>query len=152
MQGEKNFRPRCNLDQGPFMTYDASRAGSTGEFKLLDTYWVENGNHVNGAPAINALGCSAHWFEVHPTWNNGGVVALAYYEHGTHFLTVDKKGRIERKDYFLPAAGSASAAYWITRDIVYAVDYTRGIDILHHTGPGTGGSLTGANDRGIGRG
>ena len=152
MQGEKNFRPRCNRDQGPFMTYVASRARSTAEFRLVDTYRVENGNYVNGSPAINALGCSAHWFEVHPTWKDGGVVAHAYYEHGTHFLNVDKKGRIERKGYFLPAAGSTSAAYWITREIVYAVDYTRGIDILRYTGPGTSGKLTGANDHGIGRG
>jgi len=26
MQGERNFRPRCNQDQGPFMTYDATQA------------------------------------------------------------------------------------------------------------------------------
>lgn len=51
----------------------------------------------------------------------------------------------------LPSAGSTSAAYWITRDIVYAVDYTRGIDILRYTGPGTGGKLTCASDRGKGR-
>ena len=100
----------------------------------------------------HALGCSAHWFEVHPTWNNGGVAALAYHEHGTRFLNVDKKGRIVRKGYFLPAAGSTSAAYWVTRDIVYAVDYTRGIDILRYSGPGTSGKLTNANDRGTGRG
>ncbi len=36
--------------------------------------------------------------------------------------------------------------------VVYAVDYTRGIDILRYTGPGTDGPLTGANDRGAGRG
>ena len=37
------------------------------------------------------------------------------------------------------AAGSTSAAYWLTRKIVYAVDYTRGIDILRYNGPGTDG-------------
>jgi hypothetical protein len=28
-----------------------------------------------------------------------------------------------------------SAAYWITKDIVYTIDYTRGFDILKYHGP-----------------
>jgi hypothetical protein len=79
-------------------------------------------------------------------------MALGYYEHGTHFLRVAENGQIRRVGYFLPNAGSTSAAYWITRNIVYAVDYTRGIDILRYKGPGTDGPLTGANNRGTGRG
>jgi hypothetical protein len=152
MQGEKNFKPRCDENQGPFMTYDATNVEETNRFTLIDRYRVENGTYVDGAPAINALGCSAHWFEVHPTWKNGGILALAYYEHGTHFLKVDREGQIRRVGYFLPHAGSTSAAYWLNRKVVYAVDYTRGIDILRYTGSGTDGPLTGANERGIGRG
>lgn len=153
MQGEKNFRTQCDERQGPFMTYSASQSpDGTYDFQLIDRYRVENGTYVDGAPAINALGCSAHWFEVHPTYKNGGLVALGYYEHGTHFLNVGKDGKISRVGYFLPHAGSTSAAYWVNRNIVYAVDYTRGIDILRYTGPGTDGPITGANQRGSGRG
>ncbi len=150
MQGEKNFRPECDQRQGPVMTYD--KIEGTRRFELKDRYRVENGTYVDGAPAINALGCSAHWFEVHPTWKNGGLMALGYYEHGTHFLKVSTDGQIRRVGYFLPNVGSTSAAYWINRNIVYAVDYTRGIDILRYTGSGTDGPLTGANENGSGRG
>jgi hypothetical protein len=152
MQGEKNIKPRCDKNQGPFMTYDATNVEETNRFTLIDRYRVENGAYVDGEPAINALGCSPHWFEVHPTWKNGGLLALAYYEHGTHFLKVDSEGQIRRVGYFLPHAGSTSAAYWLNRRVVYAVDYTRGIDILRYTGSGTDGPLTGANERGIDRG
>lgn len=154
MQGEKNFKPRCDPGQGPFMTYRAAAVPNSNrhEFSLVDRYRVENGAYADGAPPVNALGCSAHWFEVHPTYKNGGMVAIGYYEHGTHFLNVANDGEITRKGYFLPAAGSTSAAYWINRNVVYAVDYTRGIDILRYTGPGTDGPLTGANGRGSGRG
>jgi hypothetical protein len=62
------------------------------------------------------------------------MMALGYYEHGTHFLRVADDGQITRRGYFVPVAGSTSAAYWINRNIVYAVDYTRGIDILRYTG------------------
>ena len=79
-------------------------------------------------------------------------MALGYYEHGTHFLKVAGDGDIRRVGYFLPHAGSTSAAYWLNRRVVYAVDYTRGIDILRYNGAGTDGPLTGANDRGSGRG
>ena len=150
MQGEQNFQPRCDPGQGPVMTYD--KVEGTDGFELKDTYRVENGIYADGERAVNALGCSAHWFEVHPTWKNGGLMALGYYEHGTHFLKVGDDGRIARKGYFLPNAGSTSAAYWINRNIVCAVDYTRGIDILRYTGPGTNSPLTGANANGSGRG
>lgn len=79
-------------------------------------------------------------------------MAVDYYEHGTHFLDVDEAGQIKRVGYFLPNAGSTSAAYWITDEIVYAVDYTRGVDILRYTGPEADGTSTGANRRGTGRG
>jgi hypothetical protein len=67
-------------------------------------------------------------------------------------LKVSGRGQIRRVGYFLPHAGSTSAAYWLGRKVVYAVDYTRGINILRYTGKGTDGPLTGANQRGIGRG
>ena len=154
MQGEKNFKPRCDKGQGPVMSYRAIDVPNSNRyrFELLDRYRVENGAYANGDPAVNALGCSAHWFEVHPTWKDGGMLAAGYYEHGTHFLKVADDGEITRKGYFLPNAGSTSAAYWINRNVVYAVDYTRGIDILRYTGPGTDGPITGANQRGTGRG
>jgi len=104
------------------------------------------------ARPINALGCSAHWFEVQPTWKDGGMLAAGYYEHDTHFLKVSTEGQIRRVGYFPPHAGSTSAAYWINRNIVYAVDYTRGIDILRYNGPGTNGPLTDANQNGTGGG
>jgi hypothetical protein len=61
------------------------------------------------------------------------------------FLKVARDGDIRRVGYFLPHAGSTSAAYWLKTLVVYAVDYTRGIDILGYNGAGTDGPLTDAN-------
>ena len=80
------------------------------------------------------------------------MLATGYHAHGTHFLKVAGDGQITRKGYFLPCGGSTSAAHWINRNIVYAADYTRGIGILRHTGPGTDCPLPDANRRGTGRG
>ncbi|MBW3595183.1 MAG: hypothetical protein KY391_06350, partial [Actinobacteria bacterium] len=135
MQGEKNFKPRCDTENsGPFQTFDTKGWQKSKTFKLVDTYAPENGTYQDGRPAVNALGCSAHWFTPHQTFKNGGLVAIGYYEHGTRFVDVASNGKIKEVGWFVPWGGSTSAAYWASKDIAYAVDYTRGIDILRYTG------------------
>jgi hypothetical protein len=62
------------------------------------------------------------------------LVALGSYEHGTRFVDIAGNGKIKEVGWFVPNAGSTSAAYWINARIVYAVDYSRGIDVLRYTG------------------
>jgi hypothetical protein len=63
-------------------------------------------------------------------------VAVGWYEHGTRFLQVSKAGKVKETGWYLPAATTASAAYWRTSSIVYVLDYQRGLDILRvHAGP-----------------
>lgn len=149
MQGEENFQERCNDDvQGPLATFDTRGWQDTKIFKLADTFKVSNGTYTDGSPAANGLGCSAHWFQEHKSFNDGGLFVAGYYEHGTRFLKVNgATGKIREVDWFLPYGGSTSAAYWVNEEIVYAVDYTRGIDILRYAPlPGPRVRL-GTNDR-----
>jgi hypothetical protein len=137
MQGEQNFNPRCEElsgDRGPFQTWSTKNWKKRKTMKLVDSFSVTNGSYQDGSPAVNALGCSAHWFDEHRTFKNGGLVAVGYYEHGTRFLDVSRKGKITEKGWFVPVAGSTSAAYWVKDRIVYSVDYTRGIDVLKWNG------------------
>jgi hypothetical protein len=141
MQGELNAQPRCEelaTPPGPIQVYDARKWQKSKKFTLIDTYRVANGTYADGSPAVNGLGCSAHWFEEHPTFKDGGLLAIGYYEHGTRFVDVSSNGKLKEVGYFLPFGGSTSAAYWVeeTKDakLVYAVDYTRGIDILRWNG------------------
>ena len=132
---ESNATGTCRGTNGAFMTWDARHYNKTKTFTLLDVYQLKNGTYQDGSPPANGLGCSAHWFEEHPTFKNGGVVAMGSYEHGTRFIDVAKgTGKIKEIGYFVPWGGSTSAAYWLDKEIVYAVDYSRGIDILRFTG------------------
>jgi hypothetical protein len=133
VQGETPLSGVCDEDSGAFMTWDASKWRKTHTFTLIDEYRVANGTFVDGSPPAGALGCTNMWFDEHPDFRNGGLVASGFFEHGTRFLDVDKKGQISEVGYFLPAGGETIAAYWITDDIVYAIDQTRGIDILRFT-------------------
>jgi hypothetical protein len=131
---ESNATGRCTGNNGAFMTWDARDYKRTKQLKLMDIYQLSNGTGTDGSPPANGLGCSAHWFQEHETFDKGGLVALGSYEHGTRFVDVAPNGKIKEVGYFMPWAGSTSAAYWMTKDIVYSVDYSRGIDILKYNG------------------
>ena len=154
MQGEDNFNPQCSDQRGPFMTFDTTGWQQSHTFKKAHEFRVTNGVYADGNPPANALGCSAHWFRAHSTFNNGGLVVIAFYEHGTRFLKVAENGKISEAGYYLPYSGSTSASYWVNDELVYAVDYTRGIDILRWTGKtfapagGGGGGGGGGGDGG----
>lgn len=131
--GGETSGPFCDdEDAGAFMTWDASRWKKTKTFTMIDEYRVTDGLPTDGNATVHSF-CT-HWFEVHPKFHNGGLLAMAWYEHGTRFLRISDKGKISEDGYFLPVGGATSAAYWITDEIVYAVDYQRGVDILRYTG------------------
>jgi hypothetical protein len=130
--GGESGGPTCDESDGAFMTWDVTKVKQTHSFKMIDEYRVKNGLPTDGDALAN-LYCT-HWFDTHPTYKNGGLVAMAWYEHGTRFLTVSSKGKIGEAGYFVPVGGSTSAAYWANNEILYAVDYNRGIDILRYKG------------------
>jgi len=132
LAGGESGGPTCDENDGAFMTWDASNWKKTGTFTMIDEYRVKNGIYTDGDSPAN-LYCM-HWFDVNPTYRNGGLVSVAWYEHGTRFLNVTSKGKIEEAGYFIPAGGSTSAAYWVTKDIIYTADYNRGIDIIRVKG------------------
>lgn len=139
--GESSGPAACeNAEEGSFMTFDATKWQQTGSFTMIDEYNMASGLPTEGAMPT-ATYC-AHWFDPHPTYKNGGLVAMAWYEHGTHFFSVSGTGKIEDVGFFLPAGASTSAEYWLTDEILYSVDYNRGIDILRWTGKLYGGTST----------
>ncbi len=131
VQGETPFSQRCEADSGAFMTWDARDWRKTSTFQIADEYRVTNGTYVDGNPPANAAGCTTMWFDDHPGYAKNGLVASAFFEHGTRLLQVDQRdGSIAEVGYFMPHGGSTIATYWITDEIVYAIDFTRGIDVL----------------------
>lgn len=134
MASETTFNGRCSERAGAFMTWDTGSWKKTKTFRMIDEYRVVNGTYVDGNP-VAQRNCSAHWFEEHPDFRNGGFVAAGFYDHGTRFFEVTPSGKIEEAGFFMSYAGQASAAYWLTDEIVYTVDYNRGLDILRFSAP-----------------
>jgi len=132
---EKVLKPRCGgPTDGHLMTLDTSNWKKTRTLgPILDRNYETNGTYTDGKPAVNSS-CSSHWLELHPTFENGGLVAHSRFDHGVRFLDVSSKGKIKEVGYFLPWAGNSGAAYWVTDRVVYSLDYNRGIDIIKYTG------------------
>ena len=137
--GETNFTGRCDGSNGELRTYSAEAVNSgssktfTGPIDHLQP--AGNGTYTDGKPVANHLGCSVHWFQEHPTWRNGGLLALSEYEDGVRFLQVKPDGKIEEQGFFAPLGGSSSSAKWApSGDVVYSLDYDRGIDIIRWKG------------------
>ncbi len=134
--GETNFKPQCGPTNGAFMTFDASHVAQDGKFTQIDEIRPVNGSYLSSNPPAQILGCSVHWYEEHDTYKDGGLVALAEYENGTRFLQITADGKIKEQGFFIPLGGSTSAPHWARSgsDILYAIDYERGIDVLRYKG------------------
>jgi hypothetical protein len=149
--GEQNFRGRCELNNSEFSVYSAAGvlAGTSRQFQgpIAQVAPAGNGYYADGKPVAGALGCSVHWFQEHPTFRNGGLVAISEYEDGVRFLQIKPDGKIVEQGYFLSLGSSSSSPKWAGKDdVLYSIDYQRGIDILrwkgrHYVPTATGGPV-----------
>jgi hypothetical protein len=137
--GEQNFTGRCERNNSEFSVYSAEDvlAGRSTRFAgpLAQVPPAGNGVYADGKPVAGALGCSVHWFQEHPTFRDGGLVAISEYEDGVRFLQITPGGQIQEQGYFLSLGSSSSSPKWAGKDdVLYSIDYQRGIDILRWTG------------------
>ena len=144
----------CNpTNSGAFMTFEKIVDPETQKvtrFQFRDQYRVpvDTGLPSDGQSPYNQY--CAHWFTTQPSYKDGGVVAAGWYEYGTRFLKVSPTdGEITELGWFLPLGGSTSGAYWVNDEILYAVDYQRGIDILRFTNQPATGEVSVAGDPGL---
>lgn len=130
-EGETNFEYACNGASGAFSTWSLVGWNKGAKMRQLDVLRPVNGSLGSSNPAVNAMGCSGHWFTTLDGADGSILVAAAWYEHGTRFLSVNPRtGRISQLGWFQPQRGSTSAAYWMGHGTVWSVDYHSGIDVL----------------------
>ncbi len=137
--GEQNFTGRCERNNSEFSVYGAGRVlkGRSTQFEgpISQVPPAGNGVYADGKPVAGALGCSVHWFQEHASFRNGGLVAISEYEDGVRFLQIGKRGKITEQGYFLSLGSSSSSPKWAGKDdVLYSIDYQRGIDILRWKG------------------
>ncbi|HWG93214.1 MAG TPA: hypothetical protein VNU66_03170 [Mycobacteriales bacterium] len=126
---ESNLRTQCGSNAGGLSSWSMKDFDKGAPLEQREVFRPVNGSIAEGNPAVNALGCSGHWFTV-----RDGMIAASWYEHGVRFIDVDSEGAFTQKGYFQPVVTEAGAAHWIPgpdgSEYVYSMDYARGIDIL----------------------
>jgi hypothetical protein len=109
-----------------------------------DTYDASGrGLFVQGNAPGHVLYC-AHWMDIHPDFDAGGLLTISYYDRGTRFVEVDEAGKMSEIGWMVPAEGYSGSSRWITDEIVYVMDYRRGMEVLRVD---TGTEATGVQER-----
>jgi hypothetical protein len=102
----------------------------TTEFTRLDSYDAAGrGIFLTGGAVGNTLYC-AHWMELHPAFDGGGLMVASYYDRGTRFVQIGEDGIAEEIGWLTAAEGYSGSAQWITEDIAYVMDYRRGLEVV----------------------
>ena len=87
------------------------------------------GIYLQGQAPGHVLYC-AHWMELAPGFANGGRMAVSYYDRGTRFVDVDKNGKMKEFGWIVAAEGYSGSPQWISKDVVYVMDYRRGLEVV----------------------
>lgn len=112
-------------------------------FKKVGAWRISgSGTWTDGRAPFHTFLYCAHWFDPHPSFNGGGLVTASHYDWGTRILKVDPAGEISEIGWFQPVGGLQGSSYWISEDIVYTLDYRRGMDVLRVTGSAGAPSAT----------
>jgi hypothetical protein len=124
---EDYARPTCE-GAGSFQTW---KIDDDGVLRLQDMWGTEIEALPQGSGFAPVTGlCSAHYFD-----QRDGLVANAWYEEGTRFLDVSDPKHIKQIGYWIPAKGETWSALFAPNDptgqTVYALDFVRGIEVLH---------------------
>lgn len=113
-------------------------------FHILDQYKTfGQGTFLDGKAAGNVLYC-AHWMEPERDFTDGGRLVVGYYNRGARFVEVapvgardedgnDISGQMTEIGWFVGADAYTGSAQWITDEVVYVMDYARGMDVIRIT-------------------
>jgi hypothetical protein len=129
---ESNLRPQCGGNAGGLTTFSIVDFDEGATMEKLHEFRPTNGDWViSGDPAVNALGCSGHWFDIR---DGDNLIAASWYEHGIKVIEVLPDYSMRQIGFFQPVATEAGAAHWVVDDdgteYIFSVDYARGIDIV----------------------
>lgn len=116
----------CDASSAAVTSYSIVNFDKGAKAKKVSTIRPVNGTYTDGAPPVDGVGCSSHWFDY-----RSGMLAAGWYDHGVRFVKVDERtGVMAQVGFFQPVAAETWGAYWVDDEYVYSVDAVRGIDIL----------------------
>ena len=133
LTGGEAMGPACDGNESAVLTsWSTTGWEQSKTFTPLKTWTLPYGSPTSGS-FPQSTWCT-HWLAEHPSFSGGGLIAISWYEQGTHFIKVGADGSFTEVGYFTPLGGQGSQPIWITDRVAYIVDYTRGLDVVKFTG------------------
>ncbi|CAN5402328.1 hypothetical protein BH23ACT9_BH23ACT9_13600 [soil metagenome] len=101
------------------------------EFTPLDTFDAAGrGIYLQGQAPGHVLYC-AHWMDLHRGYGeDGGLMAVSYYDRGTRFVETAANGEMREIGWITALESYSGSARWISDDVVYIMDYRRGLEVV----------------------
>jgi hypothetical protein len=124
---DEDFAPVCQ-DNGQLLVL--SLAARTGSQLPVVGSWGPVGSPGEQPSAM----CSAHWFQPMPGVGDGTILVEAFYNQGTRFIDVADPRHPVQVGYFAPPGGEAATPAYHD-GLVYAAQYSGGVDVLRFTPP-----------------
>jgi hypothetical protein len=116
---EESFSTGCGRQAGTLQTWRIPRRG---RMTPLDSFGVERDRSVR-------VLCSAHYFDA-----RDGLIAQGFYEQGVRLIDARRPRRLRQVGYYVARPGLFWGALFAPTDptgsTVYALDHSRGIDVL----------------------
>ena len=137
---ETSANGRCELysdDDGRTLQFWDTRGWKRSGFRPVGSYTLNSGEGHPPVDALGVQGCSAHWAHEHPSFKNGGLVAMAAWSHGVRLLDVSSDGKVTEVGYFMKDVQGAVDVEWINDRIAYVIEDGGGIggfDVIKYTG------------------
>lgn len=124
---ESPFSGGCTDKSGSFQTFDTQDG-----YRIAAEYSVSgNGAYSSGSPPINVFGCSSYAFDANEDYVTNGLVATAWFEHGIRVLRVGDDGALSEAAGFIGYAGNSVRPLWRTEEVLYVLDFNRGLEIFY---------------------
>jgi hypothetical protein len=108
----------------------AAYADLAAEFVKVDAFDAAGrGIFLQGQAPGHVLYC-AHWMDLRPDFDEGGKMVVSYYDRGTRLVDVDADGNMTEYGWIVAAESYSGSARWISDDVVYIMDYRRGMEVI----------------------
>ena len=137
---ETSANGRCELysdDDGRTLQFWDTSGWKRSGFKPVGSYTLTSGEGHPPVDALGVQGCSAHWAHEHPSFHNGGLVAMAAWSHGVRLVDVSGDGKVTEVGWFLKDVHGAVDVEWVTDRIMYVIEDgggAGGFDVIRYTG------------------
>ena len=131
---ETPFSGDCAEHSGSFLTFDTQgwNEPGFGGFKVAGEYrMTDNGTPNEGNAPVNVFGCTSYGMDVNPSYEQSGLVGTAWFEHGIRVLDVGDDGKLSEVAGFIGHGANAGRPVWRNDEVLYSIDFNRGIDVLY---------------------